>query len=126
MYLLDTNTIIYYLKAALPPTAMQAKHQIVDEQPLISVITKIELLGFNMLKIEEQNITEIFINASVVFDLGDAIINQTIALREQYKIKLSDAMIAATEIVYDLSLITRNSTDFSNIENFKSIDPNLL
>ena len=30
MYLLDSNTIIYYLKAALPDKAMQAMHGIVD------------------------------------------------------------------------------------------------
>ena len=43
MYLLDTNTIIYYLQAALPEKAMRQLHTIVDEQPLVSVITKIEL-----------------------------------------------------------------------------------
>jgi hypothetical protein len=42
MYLLDTNTIIYYLQASLPEKAMQQLHTIVDDQPLVSVITKIE------------------------------------------------------------------------------------
>jgi predicted nucleic acid-binding protein len=126
MYLLDTNTIIYYLEAALPQQAMQQLHKIVDEQPLISVITKMELLGFNTTSLEEQIITETFINASIIFHLDDAIINETIALRKQYRIKLPDAIIAATAIVYDLILLTRNMGDFDKISTMKCIDPILL
>lgn len=126
MYLLDTNTIIYYLQAALPEKAMQQLHTIVDEQPLISVITKIELLGFNKATAEEQTITETFINAALLFHLDDAVINQTIALRKQHRIKLPDAIIAATAIVYDLTLITRNTNDFDKIQELKCFDPSLL
>jgi predicted nucleic acid-binding protein len=41
-YLLDTNSIIYYLQGALSQKAMLQFDKIVDEQVLISVITKIE------------------------------------------------------------------------------------
>jgi predicted nucleic acid-binding protein len=126
MYLLDTNTIIYYLQAALPEKAMQQLQTIVDEQPLVSVITKIELLGFNAATIEEKNITETFIDAALIFNLDDAVINQTIALRKQHRIKLPDAIIAATALVYDLTLITRNTGDFDKIPKLKWIDPSLL
>ena len=126
MYLLDTNTIIYYLQAALPEKAMRQLHTIVDEQPLVSVITKIELLGFNAASIEEQTVTETFIGAALLFNLDDAVTNQTIALRKQYRIKLPDAIIAATAIVYDLTLITRNTNDFDKIPELKCIDPRLL
>ena len=105
---------------------MQQLHTIVDEQPLISVITKIELLGFNAATIEEQTITEIFIDASLIFNLDEAVINQTIELRKQHRIKLPDAIIAATAIAYDLTLITRNTGDFDKIAALKCIDPSLL
>jgi predicted nucleic acid-binding protein len=126
MYLLDTNTIIYYLKGALHEKAMQQLHTIVDEQPLISVITKLELLGFNAATVEEQTITEIFIDASLIFNLDEAVIIQTIELRKQYRIKLPDAIIAATAIVYNLILVTHNTTDFDKIQALKCIDPNLF
>ncbi len=126
MYLLDTNTIIYYLQAALPDKAMQQLHNIVDEQPLVSIITKIELLGFNGASTEQQTITETFINAAVIFNLDDAVITQTIELRKQYRIKLPDAIIAATAIVYNLILITRNTGDFSKLSLLNYIDPSLL
>jgi predicted nucleic acid-binding protein len=126
MYLLDTNTIIYYLQASLPEKAMQQLHTIVDDQPLVSVITKIELLGFNTTTIEEQTITETFINSSFVFNLDDAVINQTIDLRKQNKIKLPDAIVAATAIVYNPILVTRNISDFDKIPVLKCQDPNIL
>ena len=47
MYLLDTNTLIHYLDASLPASAMQTLGKIIDEQCNISIITKIEALGFN-------------------------------------------------------------------------------
>jgi hypothetical protein len=90
------------------------------------VITKIELLGFNGATIEEQNVTETFIDAALVFSLNDAVINKTIALRKQLRIKLPDAIIAATAIVYDLTVITRNTGDFDKIPALKYVDPNLL
>lgn len=83
---------------------MQQLQTIVNEQPLASVITKMELLGFNAATVKEQTVTEIFINAAFIFNLDDGVINQTIALRKQHRIKLPDAIIAATAIVNDPTL----------------------
>ena len=126
MFLLDTNTVIYYLKASLPTNAMQVLGNIIDDQPAISVISKIELLCFNTPNINEQNITNKFVEASLIFNLDDDIINQTIALRKQYKIKLPDAIIAATALVYNLTLITHNIADFDKVPNLQLTDPHLL
>ncbi len=126
MYLLDTNIVIYYLKAALPPKAMQLLNTIVDEQPILSVITKIEVLGFIAPNKEEQNITTIFVEAADIINLNEEIVAQTIALRKQQHIKLPDAIIAATAIVFNLTLLTRNTTDFIKIPNLKLIDPYLI
>lgn len=126
MYLLDTNIVIYYLKAALPPKAMQLLHTIVDEQPILSIIAKIELLGFVSRNKEEQGITNLFVESSLILNLDEAIVSQTIALRKQHHIKLPDAIIAATAIVHNLTLLTRNITDFSRIQNLKLIDPYLV
>jgi predicted nucleic acid-binding protein len=57
MYLLDTNTIIYYLKGGLPANGMKMIGDIADDQPSISVISKIKLLGFNSPNAEEQSLT---------------------------------------------------------------------
>lgn len=126
MFLLDTNTIIYFLKGNLPPGGMKAIGTIVDDRPSISVITKIELLGFNAPDAREQDFTDQFVEGSFIFNLTDAVINQTIELRKQYKIKIPDAIIAATAMVFNLKLITHNTDDFNKITNLQCIDPHLL
>ena len=40
---------------------------------------------------------------------------QTILLRQQRRVKLPDAIIAATALVHGLPLLTRNTADFQNI-----------
>lgn len=126
MFLLDTNTIIYYLKGGLSASGMKTIGDIADDRPAISVITKIELLGFNALTAKEQELTNKFVEASLVFNLNEAVINQTIALRKQHKIKIPDAVIAATAMVYSLTLITHNTPDFNKIPNLHCTDPHLL
>ena len=126
MYLLDTNIVIYYLKAAFPLKAMQLLNTIVDYQPTLSVITKIEVLGFNSPNKEEQDITTLFIEAADIIKLDETIVAQTIELRKQLHIKLPDAIIAATAMVYNLTLLTRNTSDFNRIPNLLLIDPYLI
>lgn len=122
-YLLDTNVVINYLESTLPLPALQQLNNIVDNEPILSVITKIEALGFNFISIEEQTAMDLFINGSTVIELTDDIVNKTIQLRKEIKIKLPDAIIASTALVYDLTLISRNVADFKNINNLKVIDP---
>jgi len=126
MFLLDTNTIIYYLNGSLPSKGMEAIAAIVDDQPAISIITKIELLGFNIPDNGERELTGQFVEASFIFNLDDAIVNQTIELRKKYKIKIPDAIIAATAMVFSLTVITRNTNDFNKIANLQCADPFLL
>ncbi|MEY5048187.1 MAG: hypothetical protein RLZZ175_1546 [Bacteroidota bacterium] len=98
-------------------------NNIVDNEPLISIITKIELLGFNFNSIEEQDLMEFFVNSSKIINLDEDIVNQTIKLRKIKKIKLPDAIIASTAITYNFTLITRNVADFKDIKNLELVNP---
>lgn len=123
MFLLDSNTVINYLDASLPATAMLFMHNVVDENCNISIITKMETLGYHFASIAEQQTVESFITDTTVMQINDDIVSKTIAIRKQYKIKLPDAIIAATALVYGLHLITRNITDFKNIEGVITVNP---
>jgi hypothetical protein len=48
---------------------------------------------------------------------------KTADIRKQYKLKLPDAIIAATDLIYDLTLITRNTKDFQNIPGIATVNP---
>ena len=99
--------------------------KIIDATPNVSVITKIEVLGF---KAPEQHyqLLENFMDDSSVLDLTSNVIDQSINIRKNHKTKLPDAIIAATAMVYGLTLITRNVDDFKNIPLLKVINPHEL
>jgi predicted nucleic acid-binding protein len=103
-YLIDSNTVIDYLNGKLPFNGNSFVNSIVDEETKISVITKIEVLGFNLQSGEDYQIVVDFFNDNMVYNLDESIINKTIELRKKYKIKLPDAIIAATALCNDLAI----------------------
>jgi len=96
---------------------------IIDGQFYISVINKIELLGFAGITENEELKFQELINAADVLDLDEDIVNSTIEIRKQYKTKLPDAIIAASALVNELTIITRNTKDFDKIEGLEVLNP---
>ncbi len=124
-YLIDTNAVIDYLGGKHPALGMEFMNKVVDAVPHISVVTKIEVLGFNATDEHYKTLSD-FINDSTIFDLTNEVVEASIEIRKKYKTKLPDAIIAATAQVYDLVLISRNISDFKNIEGLSVIDPHNL
>ena len=122
-YLYDTNAVIDYIGGNFPNhVVIWTEKVLFNQQIAISIINKIEVLGFNA-PVAEGLLLEEFINLSVVLQLADSVADKTIELRKSYKIKLPDAIIAATAIVHDLTLISRNDGDFKNIAGLKYLNP---
>lgn len=122
-YLLDTNSVIDYLGNKLPVSSLE----IIDSiNVFVSIVSKIELLAWPKATEEHLQILQLFLHASTVQNLDENIVLKTIELRKMYKIKLPDAIIAATAIVFDLVLITHNLKDFRRIKELKCVDSYLL
>jgi predicted nucleic acid-binding protein len=118
-YLLDTNVVLDFMAKNLPKNSQNTIAKIIDNEINISLITKIELLGFSNV---EQNIID-FVSCSNVFTLSDDIVNKTIELRRKHKKKLPDTIIAATAIIHKLTIATRNIADFKDFENLPVWNP---
>ena len=121
-YLLDSNIIIGYLAGKIPTLGMEIISTIVDQTPNISVISQIEVLRFNDTP-ENEHILADFIDSSTIYSLSPGIVRQTIELCKQSKIKLPDAIIAATALSEDLILVTHNINDFKNISGIEVFNP---
>jgi hypothetical protein len=123
-YLWDTNTVIYYLQQQFPPFAEQLIDNLLQESlPCISAITEIELLCWKAASVKDEEILHRFIQDVQVIEIEPAIKLATANIRKQYKIKLPDAIIAATAIVYGYTLVTRNVEDFNKIDGLVIINP---
>lgn len=119
-FLIDTNVVIGYLSNQLPPSSASA----IDKLPgIISVITRIELLGWYNATLIQWSKLQPFVDNAQIYNLSEEIIQQTIALRQQYKIKLPDAVVAATAIVHNHILLIRNTDDFKSITNLSLENP---
>ncbi|WP_457131176.1 type II toxin-antitoxin system VapC family toxin [Mucilaginibacter sp. UYNi724] len=97
---------------------------IILNQASISVITKIEALGYAFKNQAEHQLLVDLCGVLPVIPLTDAIAEATIAIRKQYRIKLPDAIIYATALVQKLPLLTNNIADFKSLGNkVELIDP---
>ncbi|MCL2472464.1 MAG: type II toxin-antitoxin system VapC family toxin [Treponema sp.] len=121
-YLLDSNVIIGFLASRIPASGIEIISTIIDQIPRISVITQIEVLRFNDTP-ENEKVLSNFIDSSIIHPLSSDIVNRTILLCKQKKIKLPDAIIAATALNENLILVTRNTSDFTNIPDLELFNP---
>ncbi|MBK8807958.1 MAG: type II toxin-antitoxin system VapC family toxin [Bacteroidales bacterium] len=119
-YLIDTNVIIDNFGNKLTE---KGKMLLYSVDVIISAVTKIELLGW-------MNATEMqllplyaFIDIATILPIDDAVIEKTITIRQTKKIALGDAIISATALVHNLTIISRNTSDFKNIDNLMVVNP---
>jgi predicted nucleic acid-binding protein len=86
---LDTNAALYFLGGRLAEPLPQAEFH-------VSVITEMELLSYPLLKTEEEAEIHEFLSDVAIIELNREIKLSAIALRRQYRLKLPDAIVAAT------------------------------
>jgi predicted nucleic acid-binding protein len=123
-YIWDTNIAIYYLQKQFPKKAEHYIDSLLQHQlPAISVITEIELLCWNSANEKDWEILQKFVRDSIIVELEQKIKITTIALRKTYRLKIPDAIIAATALVQNCLLLSHNTTDFKKIEGLQVIDP---
>jgi len=115
--LFDSNVVIYLSKRELSRDYIDQFDDI-----RISVITYMEILGFRFRSEQEENLVNELVGLFETVFISPAIADKVIEIRKNYTIKLPDAIIAATAICENLSLVTRNISDFRDI-GVSLIDP---
>ncbi|PPL04302.1 type II toxin-antitoxin system VapC family toxin [Parapedobacter indicus] len=122
-YLIDTSAVIKYLNGTFPEPALDFIDGIVDVESNLSFVSEIELQVWTPENPDDLLIYEQFVSNSIVIGVDDDIIAETIRVRKIHKIKLPDALIAATAIVNDLVLIADNDKDFLKVPSLEYINP---
>lgn len=81
----------------------------------VSFISEVELLGFKKITKSQEIELKSLLNDTYLIDWNNKIKEKTITLRRKYSLKLPDAIIASTSIVYSTPLITADKA-FSQVE----------
>jgi len=121
-YLIDNNVISNYFMEIFPKKIMDFISDVIDKTPNISVITEIEALSWIAPDRMYETIIKEFVNDANILPLTKNVVAECVQIRRGRKIKTPDAIIAATAIVNDFTLLTSDS-DFNQIPNLKVISP---
>lgn len=117
--LLDSNIVIYTAQQKLAPEAY-----IQGEDSLyISGITFMETLGYAFSDPVERTETEAMLSILFRLPISESIVQKVIEIRQSRRIKLPDAIIAATALVHGCILVTRNISDFAGLSELTVLDP---
>ena len=110
-FVLDTNVVIYLQKGDLNESLPPAFYS-------ISIITEMELLSYPMLSDEDINWLHRFIGAVEVIGLTKEVKELAIELRRSHRLRLPDAIVAASALVYDAVLLS-NDQQLSRVSGLK-------
>lgn len=105
-FLLDTNVVIGVVKGFEPARSLIDSHGAHPDDCVISQISRMELLSFSTISSAEEAVIEALLSAVSVILLDERIEQEAIALRRRCRLKLADAVIAATATVHGLTLLT--------------------
>ncbi|MBD1845685.1 type II toxin-antitoxin system VapC family toxin [Cyanobacteria bacterium FACHB-63] len=117
--LLDSNIIIY----AIQPENIQLRQFIADHTPTVSALSYVEVLGYHRLTEADRTDLEEFFRIASMLPITQPILEQAVALRQVRRMSLGDSIIAATALVHNLTLVTRNTSDFQWIQHIRLLNP---
>ncbi|MDC8451223.1 MAG: type II toxin-antitoxin system VapC family toxin [Nitrospira sp.] len=100
-FVLDTNVILYFLGGRLAEPLPVGPYA-------ISVISELELLAYPGLAPSEEQRVRAFLADIAVTDLTQTIKSHAVELRKRYSLKLPDAIVAATALALNATLLTND------------------
>lgn len=117
--LLDSNVIIY----SGQPGNEFLRQLIAEKAPAVSAVSYVEVLGYHRLTDAERRYLEAFFAKARILPLVQPVLDEAVRLRQRKKMKLGDSLVAGTALLHDLTLVTRNTTDFTGIDGLRVLNP---
>lgn len=122
-YLFDTNVFLYFLSADARIRRLFSEQFLSENEIVTSAIVRIELLSFPQLSPAQESAIRDLIDQFRVIPITKAIEELAIDIRRKYKVKIPDAIIAATAYSTSSILVTHDVSDFKRITDIRVYDP---
>jgi len=119
MLLLDTNILI----EAERPGGEALRRWIDEEHRSVSAASLVEVFRYQKLTVDERKRFDALFASLQVLPVSADVVRKAEELRKQRKMSIGDAIIAATALVFERELITRNSKDFAGINGLAVLNP---
>ena len=119
--LLDTNAIVALLNGSSSLNGVVGKADWIG----ISVISRLEFLAYSKLSPEDEELFLDFCERIKIIGLAEdnfQLLDTTTRYRREYRLKLPDAIVAATAVTNDATLVTSDN-DFKNVPELSIINP---
>jgi len=100
-FIIDTNIILYILNGN-----EKLAETLNNKEIYVSFITELELLGYKGITKKDKNTIRKFLSECTIIDINENIKDLILGIKQTQKVKLPDAIIAATALFLDISLVT--------------------
>lgn len=115
----DSNLIIYSPRPEYPGL----RRLLARASPLVSLNSKVEVIGYHKITDEEQLFFGRFFASTPLVQVTEPIINCAVSQRQAKKMSDEDAIIAATALLTGHELNTDNIKDIAGIPGLTVVDP---
>ena len=119
-FLIDTNVVVDVLGNVMPANV---KQKVLQMLPVISAVTYMETLGWYQATPLQLRILQNFMDIATIIPINQPVMETTVRIRQHKRIGLGDAIIAATAIIHNRILVTRNDYDFKSIYDLTVYNP---
>lgn len=117
--ILDSNILIYFVDPGYEQLRVYLDEQ--ANELGISLITKLEVLGYHQLKPDDKVELEQLLTNVYIYPVSDRVITEAIRLRQQRKRSIGDSIIAATGLLYNQPILTNNVADFADVDGLQVV-----
>ena len=117
---MDTNIVIDVFGDVMPD---EVKRKVIKMPPVVSAVTYMEALGWHQISPRQMAVLEKFMDAAAILPINQPVMEETVRIRQRRRVGLGDAIIAATALVHNRVLVTRNVADFKAIDSLTVFNP---
>lgn len=117
MFTLDTNIVIYYAAGDKAVASFLSANQ--SGLFYLPSIVVTEFLSYPLIDAHTKTLFRLFAEQTTIINLDYRVAELSAEIRKNYNLKLADAVIAATALITNSALLTRNIRDFKKVKELK-------